>query len=353
MILIFNFALGLIIVFALVLNTMMLCVLRSKAKRKFRGTVKNFVLSNIAFADIIQVTIGYGLQLIDSIANHDHTYCRVSGFVITFCGLASISFMTILSFDICLHICKPLKSIIYEYRMPYVFVAGGWLYGLFWSIMPCFGLGGYVVEAHWSCSLKWTQDTQKGKLFLFCLFFFCYALPVTIIVTSFTCIHFYMKRRAHQNPASGGCTRNSIKLFKTVRASNLRLCFFISITFILSWTPYSIAAGYVFASGSNSIPHALLLVSAFNAKCASLYNSIVYFYIDIAARKFLYQALCKCIIVKDRRKRNDTVMNSSLQKENKSQTTRANSSVDTLVLTLTARSKFRNEYITSIAEEAV
>ena len=306
MILIYNCALGLLIIFAGLLNILMLCVLRSKAKQKSRGTVKNFVLCNIAFADIIQVTIGYSFQLVDSTAyNYDLAFCKVSGFVVTFCGLASISFMTILSFDICLHICRPLKSIVYEYSMPYVFVVGGWLYGLFWSMMPFIGIGGYVIEAHWSCSLNWVQDSVKGKLFLLCLFFFCYALPVTIIVTSFFCIHWHVKRRARQNPASDGCTCNSTKLFKTVRASNLRLCFFMSTTFILSWTPYSISAGYIVASGSNSIPRELLLVSAFTAKCASLLNPILYFYIDVAARKFLYQVLCKCHISRDRRKRNE------------------------------------------------
>ena len=292
----FHIALGLIIIFAFLLNVLMLSALHSIAKRKARGKMKHVVLSNLAVAGIVQVILGYCVQLLDSaISKYHMSFCRVSGFVITFCGLVSIAFMTILSFDIAVHICRPLKSILFEYHMSYVLVILGWLYGLLWSVAPFMGMGGYVDEAERSCSLKWVQDTLKGKMFLLSLFLSCYLLPVTIIVTCFACIHVNIKRRVVRNPAANSSTRNSIKLFNTARRGNLRLCFFMSFSFIFSWTPYAIATGYIVAAGYNTIPEELLLAAALTAKCSSILNPAVYFYFDRAARKYIAALLRKCV----------------------------------------------------------
>ena len=293
---IFNSALGLVIVAALLLNIFMLYILRGKAIRRDGSTVKNVVFINLAFANIIQVAFGFSIQLINSMTRRPNiNFCMVSGFVIAFCGYASITFLAIVSFDVCLHVCRPLKSIVYKYRMSPAFVAFGWLYGLIWSTAPFFGLGGYVAFASNTCSLKWVQNTLNGKLFLLSIFFFCYALPVTIIVTCFGCIHVNMKRKSHQSSSfQSTSSRNSARLIRRASIGNLRLSFFITTAFMLSWTPYAIAAGYIFLSGRNTVPKELLLTSAFAAKCWSLWNPLLYFYFDKTARPCLCQLFWKC-----------------------------------------------------------
>ena len=293
---IFNSALALVIVAALLLNIFMLYILLGKAIRKDGSTVKSIVFINLAFANIIQVTFGFSIQLIDSMTLRSNSnFCMVSGFVIALCGFASITFLAIVSFDVCLHICRPLKSIVYKYRMPPAFVAFGWLYGLIWSTAPFFGLGGYVAFASSTCSLKWVQNTLNGKLLLLSIFFFCYALPVTIIVTCFGCIHVNMKRKSHQYSSfHSTSSRRSARLIRKATFGNLRLSFFMTTAFMLSWTPYAIAAGYTFLSGRNIVPNELLLISAFAAKCWSLWNPLLYFYFDKTARPCLSQLFWKC-----------------------------------------------------------
>ena len=329
-------ALGLIIVAALLLNVMMLLALRRKDMKKARGTVKYFVLSNLAFADITQVTLGYCVQLVDSLVyEHSRDFCIVSGFVITFCGLVSIVFMAILSFDICVHICCPLKSITYEHRMPFAFVAVGWVYGFLWSVLPFIQMGGYVHETKWSCSLKWVQYNLKGKLFLYSLFFFCYALPVTIIVTCFGCIHVNIKRKANGDHAANSCTRNTTRIFRAARTGNLRLCLFISTTFVLAWTPYCIAAGYTVISGYYAVPQELLLLSEVAAKCSSWLNPSVFFYFDRTSRRFLFQLFRKCFakcVFSRTRDCGATAMNPFIQADSRLQGVRPNYAVGSLEL---------------------
>lgn len=291
-VILFYAALGLVIVFALAFNSLMLYALRCMRKQSNRPSLKNFLLKNLGFVGIIQVLFGYCVQLFGSLLyDYSVNLCKASGFFITLCGLVSITFIVILSFDICLHVCHPLKSIVYDSRKPYLFAVFGWLYGLVWAAAPFFGLGGYVVEVQKSCTLSWVQNSIKGKAFMFALFFSCYLLPLTAIGACFGCIHFNTKRKMASNFAAVSSTSNPGRLIKMVKAGNLRLCFFISFTFILAWTPYAVIGSYTFAVGYYSLPDELVLTAAMTAKCSAIFTPALYFYYNRAARTYMHRLL--------------------------------------------------------------
>lgn len=284
----FNAVLGVIAILALVLNVFMLYALHRTAKRETRGSLKNVLLKNISFIGIVVVIFGYSVQLMDSVI-HEYKlgFCKVSGFFVTFCGLVSIAFMTILSFDICVHICRPLKGMVYDSRSSKVYILFGWLYGFIWAVAPFFGLDGYIIEGKKSCSMNWVQDSIKAKAYLLLLFFFCYMLPFTIILTCFGCIHLNMKRKLRLSLSSNSSTKNPSKLFRTVRLGNVKLCFYISVTFLFAWTPYAVISGYIFIYGYNAVPDDLLLGAALAAKCSAIFNPLIYFYYNRTARLYL------------------------------------------------------------------
>ena len=272
------------------MNVLMLGTLRKASKIRKAIGAKNNLLINLAIVDLIQALLGYSVQFVDSLlSTHNLNYCTVSGFAITMCGLVSMTLLTMLSFDISFHICRPFKSMLYEDRLPLILPTLGWLYGFFWAIVPFFGLGGYIVEGEKSCSLKWTQDTLQGKIFILALLFGCFVLPLAIIVTCFVCIHVNTKRTLQ-----GGILEKSPKKsrnLKAVQQGNAKLCFFMSFSFIAAWTPYSVVAVIISLSGYDAVPEIILLVAAFMGKCSAIFNPLIFFYIDKASRPYVRRIL--------------------------------------------------------------
>ena len=298
-----NFVLSVLIILSLTANGLMLFALRRQKKwRKPCNRMKNVFLTNLALIDLAQTSLGYGVQLGDSLTStYSLRFCEVSGFFITMCGLVGITIYTMLSIDICLHICLPFKSLSYDYRLPHGLSFIGLVYGSIWAAAPFFGLDGYVNEGKRSCSLKWTPDTATGKSYLISLFVACFAVPVAIIFASFACIHFTLRRSwQHRNSELSATSTASTDKYHRVRRANFRLCFIMASAFLASWTPYAAVAFYIIFAGYDAVPESLLITSAFMAKCSALINPAMYFYVQPEARKIVLN-LCRRISGRSKR----------------------------------------------------
>lgn len=291
-----NFVLSVLIILSLTANGLMLLALRrQKKRRKPCNRMKNFFLTNLALIDLAQTLLGYGVQLGDSLTStYSLRFCEVSGFFITMCGLVAITIYTMLSVDICFHICRPIQSLSYDHRLPYGLSFIGLVYGSIWAAAPFFGLDGYVNEGKRSCSLKWTPDTLAGKIYLISLFVACFAVPVTIIFASFACIHVTLRKGwKHRNSELSVTSTASTDKYNRIRRANFRLCFIMSSAFLAAWTPYAVVAFYIIFAGYDAVPESLLVTSAFMAKCSALINPAMYFYVQPEARKIVAN-FCHC-----------------------------------------------------------
>ena len=70
-----------------------------------------------------------------------------------------------------------------DYRKPLLAVGGSWLYSLLWTMPPLLGWSSYGLEgAGTSCSVSWNERTAQSHAYIICLFIFCLALPIMVMV---------------------------------------------------------------------------------------------------------------------------------------------------------------------------
>lgn len=70
-----------------------------------------------------------------------------------------------------------------DYRRPLLAVGGSWLYSLFWTVPPLLGWSSYGIEgAGTSCSVSWTVQTAQSHAYIICLFTFCLAIPILVMI---------------------------------------------------------------------------------------------------------------------------------------------------------------------------
>eukprot|EP00794_Sanderia_malayensis_P020021 gene20022-21982_t len=281
----YNILLGIISFFSLALNSVMLLLLfkpRHRREQNRRTRVKRLLLLQLASSDMIKSTLGYGLEIINSYAdlNHADAMCKASAFFVTFSGLASICHVSLLAVDICYNVCRPLSGIGVG-RSVYVMPVLGWLYALIWALPPLIGWNNYTFIAQ-QCSLEWTAEGKAGKSYLFSLFFFCFILPVAVIITSFGCIVYRLKKKSSCQSFHQRTKSLLAKKYRSAKSSGMKMCISITTAFIIAWLPYAVVSLCVVIGGLNRVPGIALQVSGMFAKTSSITNPLVYFYTNKA-----------------------------------------------------------------------
>lgn len=82
-----------------------------------------------------------------------------------------------------------------DYPKALLGVCGSWIYSLIWTVPPLFGWGSYGIEgAGTSCSVRWTSVSSQSMSYIICLFVFCLAIPVMIMIYCYACLFYAVKQ---------------------------------------------------------------------------------------------------------------------------------------------------------------
>ncbi len=207
-------------------------------------------------------------------------FLQASGFIVTFLALSSITHLVVLAFDRYISVCRPFfaTTVHSSARIKYGTLVGAWLYALLWSIFPLFDWSSYALEADGQrCSINWTSPILKDKVYIVCLFIFCYLLPVIFMLFAFIsvkCSISSMKRRGTDRFG-----RESRYVRDTVKAEtkHVRLAIIMCGAFILIWTPYAFMSFWAaFFEHSMVIPSQFSTAAAYIAKSSTILNPLLY-----------------------------------------------------------------------------
>ncbi len=283
-----NIVVGVILFSALTLNTLMLLTLRPLHRCKKLSKMRYVLLIHLAISDLIQASLGYGLDIADKLlVKQLEILCTASAFFVTFCGLASICHLSLLAVDVCINVCRPLvrleggKGL---FLLPFI----GWTYALIWAGLPLFGWNEYIPESNKQCTLKWTAEKLQDKIYLLCLFVFCFILPIIIIIVSFVRIQLQLQRKLSSKMVmEQGRDSLLANQYRSAQRSGVKLCFIMISSFIIAWLPYAVVALCIVFLGYNVIPSMALQIAGLFAKTSAVLNPLVYFYNSRDARPLI------------------------------------------------------------------
>ncbi|KAG7263089.1 hypothetical protein CRUP_021770, partial [Coryphaenoides rupestris] len=175
-------ALGFIMTFGFV-NNFVVLLLFCKFKRL--RTPVNMLLLNISVSDMMVCLFGTTLSFASSIRGRwvmGRLGCSWYGFINSCFGIVSLISLVTLSYDRYSTLTVYKKRGL-DYRKPLLAVGGSWFYSLVWTVPPLLGWSSYSIEgAGTSCSVSWSVRTAQSHAYIICLFVFCLALPMLVMV---------------------------------------------------------------------------------------------------------------------------------------------------------------------------
>ncbi|XP_053680015.1 vertebrate ancient opsin-like [Anopheles nili] len=232
-------------------------------------TPMNIILFNLVCSDFSVSIIGNPLTLTSAISHrwlYGKTVCVAYGFFMSLLGIASITTLTVLSYERFCLISRPFTA---QHRskqgacMVVVFI---WSYSFALTSPPLFGWGAYVNEAaNISCSVNWESQTTNATSYIIFLFIFGLVLPLVVIIYSYANIIMGMRK----NSARVGQVNRAERRVTSMVAVMI-------VAFMIAWTPYAVFALIEQFGPPELIGPGLAVLPALIAKSSICYNPIIY-----------------------------------------------------------------------------
>ncbi|XP_072542185.1 teleost multiple tissue opsin 2b [Salminus brasiliensis] len=258
--------LGLIMTFGFLNNFVVLVLF---CKFKTLRTPVNMLLLNISVSDMLVCMCGTTLSFASSIHGRwllGRQGCMWYGFINSCFGIVSLISLVILSYD------RYSTLTMYnkqgpDYRKPLLAVGGSWLYSVIWTVPPLLGWSSYGLEgAGTSCSVSWTEHSPQSHAYIICLFVFCLALPVLVMVYSYGRL-LYAVKQVGKIRKSAARRREYHVLFMVITTV---------VCYLLCWTPYSVVAIMATFGRPGIITPVASVVPSLLAKSSTVINPVIY-----------------------------------------------------------------------------
>ncbi|XP_057213151.1 opsin 7, group member c [Triplophysa rosa] len=203
-------------------------------------------------------------------------------------GLCSLTNLTALSSVCCLKVCFPNYGNKFSSNHACVMVAGVWCYASVFAVGPLARWGSFGPEPYGTaCCINWYYPSHDvlAMSYIISLFIFCYVLPCTITILSYTLILLTVRgsRQAvkqHVSPQT-----------KVTNAHTLivKLSVAVCIGFLTAWSPYAVVAMWAAFSANEQVPPTAFALAAIFAKSSTICNPMVYLLFKPNFRKSLSQ----------------------------------------------------------------
>lgn len=265
---------------AIVLNATVIIV--SLMHKQLRQPL-NYALVNMAVADLGTALTGGMLSVVNNALGYfslGRTGCVLEGFTVALCGIASLCTVALIAVERMFVVCKPLGLISFEKKHALGGIALSWLWSLAWNLPPLFGWGRFELEGvGTSCAPDWHSKDPNNVSYIMSYFAVCFAVPFTIIVVSYSKLTWTVHKVSKMEGIEGGA----------VAKGELRVALMVVLmvlTFLVSWMPYATLALVVVYNPDVQIHPLLGTVPVYLAKSSTVYNPIIYIYLNKQFRKY-------------------------------------------------------------------
>ncbi|KAG8447119.1 hypothetical protein GDO86_014538 [Hymenochirus boettgeri] len=281
-------------------NSMLLLV--AYRRRSILKPAESFIV-NLSISDLGMTGTLFPLAIPSLFAHRwmfSHVTCKYYAFCGVLFGLCSLTNLTVLSAVCCLKVCYPAYGNKFSSSHSRILLLCIWAYAIVFATAPLAEWGKYGPEPYGTaCCIDWVASHQeiKAMSYTVSLFVFCYFIPCTIILISYSLIFVTVKgaRKAVQQHLSSQAKGSS------VHSLIMKLSIAVCIGFLLAWTPYAIMAMWAAFGEPSKIPSLVFALAAAFAKSSTLYNPMVYLllkpnFLNVLTKDFsLFQTTCAVV----------------------------------------------------------
>ncbi|XP_049435707.1 parapinopsin-like [Epinephelus fuscoguttatus] len=265
---------------AIILNATVIIV--SLMHKQLRQPL-NYALVNMAVADLGTAMTGGVLSVVNNAQGYfslGRTGCVMEGFAVSLFGITSLCTVALIAVERMFVVCKPLGQMTFQKKHAAGGIALSWLWSLTWNLPPLFGWGRYELEGvGTSCAPDWHNRDPKIVSYILAYFAVCFALPFAVIVASYTKLMWTLHQVSKLACLEGGA----------VAKGEVKVAFMVVLmvlTFLISWLPYATLAMVVVSNPDVEIHPLVGTVPVYLAKSSTVYNPLIYIYLNKQFRKY-------------------------------------------------------------------
>uniref|UniRef100_A0A8C5I3Z9 Parapinopsin-like n=1 Tax=Gouania willdenowi TaxID=441366 RepID=A0A8C5I3Z9_GOUWI len=260
---------------AILLNSTVIIV--TLMHKKLRQPL-NYALVNMAVADLGTAMTGGVLSVINNAEGSfslGRTGCVMEGFAVSLFGITSLCTVALIALERMFVVCKPLGQISFQKKHAVGGITLSWFWSLTWNLPPLFGWGRYELEGvGTSCAPDW-HNTDPHNV--------SYILVISVSKPGCPGVHEggtgTLKCAAGMACVEGGAVaKGEMKVASMV--------VLMVLTFLISWMPYASLAMFVVSNPDVKINPLVGTVPVYLAKSSTVYNPIIYIYLNKQFRKY-------------------------------------------------------------------
>ncbi|XP_062267778.1 parapinopsin-like [Platichthys flesus] len=265
---------------AIVLNATVIIV--SLMHKQLRQPL-NYALVNMAVADLGTAMTGGVLSVVNNAQGYfslGRTGCVMEGFAVSLFGITSLCTVALIAVERMFVVCKPLGQMSFQKKHAMGGIALSWLWSLTWNLPPLFGWGRYELEGvGTSCAPDWHNQDPHNVSYILAYFAVCFAVPCAIIVISYAKLLWTLHQVSKMACLEGGAVAKA-------EMKVALMVILMVLTFLISWLPYAGLAMLVVYNPAVEIHPLVGTVPVYLAKSSTVYNPIIYIFLNKQFRKY-------------------------------------------------------------------
>nr|DAC74066.1 TPA_exp: C-type opsin [Branchiostoma belcheri] len=242
----------------------------------------NMLVVNLTVSDLLVCVLGTPFSFVSSLKGRwmfGRAGCVWYGFINSLLGIVSLTTLTVISYERHQMMKRPPNAPKLSYRWVALSVLFVWVYSLLWTVPPLMGWSSYGPESHGvSCSVNWVSRTANDTSYIVAFFVGCLAVPVAVIVVSYTRLVLHVRRAQEQLPDAppqlGGAAQQS-----SITRREKRVTWMVVVMvacFVVCWLPYGVMALVVTFGGEEMVTPEAAMVPSLFAKSSVAYNAGIY-----------------------------------------------------------------------------
>uniref|UniRef100_A0A7N9D5L0 G-protein coupled receptors family 1 profile domain-containing protein n=1 Tax=Macaca fascicularis TaxID=9541 RepID=A0A7N9D5L0_MACFA len=251
----------------------------------------NWILVNLAVADLAETVIASTISVVNQVYGYfvlGHPMCVLEGYTVSLCGITGLWSLAIISWERWMVVCKPFGNVRFDAKLAIVGIVFSWVWAAVWTAPPIFGWSRY-----WPHGLKTScgPDVFSGssypgvQSYMIVLMVTCCITPLTIIVLCYLQVWLAIRAVAKQQKESESTQKAEKEVTRMVVVMFLAFCF--------CWGPYAFFACFAAANPGYAFHPLMAALPAYFAKSATIYNPIIYVFMNRQFRNCILQLFGK------------------------------------------------------------
>ncbi|NWW74562.1 OPSO protein, partial [Climacteris rufus] len=236
----------------------------------------NYIIVNLSVADFLVSLTGGIVSFLANLKGYfymGYSACVLEGFAVTFFGIVALWSLALLAFERYIVICRPLRNIRLRGKHAALGIVFVWTFSFIWTIPPTMGWSSYTTsKIGTTCEPNWYSGAYGDHTYIIAFFTTCFIVPLLVILVSYGKLVQKLKKVTDAQGRLGTTRRPERQV--------TRMVVFMIIAFLICWMPYAIFSILITAYPSIELDPCLAAIPAFFSKTATVYNPIIYVFMN-------------------------------------------------------------------------